>query len=591
MENTKINFKKITSLVAAFMLTAAPALATGESDTNSTGFKLVRQEMNIEGNDLDTNKYIKNLEEGFNYLNQFEGPEFEDYDANTKQADLQVLYYMANRTYMSQKTIDELLGAGVVYGEEYIKENFHRAFALIYRINAFNERTIKEDYNNGTMDINHLINPSFLCFDPHDKEIIDSMFNHYFEAYKNGLFESPEYVEVFKEMTTLNAEERKHNAFSSETGAMWLEQVTTGRETVQMLYDYLLRKYTIDELSEYYVREELEKDVPNFVLREDTPSFDFECMNDLENVIFNIGELETFCYDLANNNLYKLFNITENSEDENEIENYSDSEEDTEKPDRDEAKAASEATEEDYTYAECVGKGKEYLSGKIDYEHLETDLNCLVFLTNREYLTEDEQDDLINQGIVFKTKLFAEDGMQNFANAYELINIILDYNQSVIHNDYINGTMDINHLIDPSFLCMNKNDREIVHKLHVTYFEAYKAGRYDNNYFREIYELVGQKILPVGPMWMTNNIVYGDVEQMLRDDMAEDYKPEERDEWFDKQELKAGQWIVRSDVTPKEDSDSELEREAHDFKEIFGVIYTEVNDDIFATFDVNCNIK
>ena len=136
-----------------------------------------------------------------------------------------------------------------------------------------------------------------------------------------------------------------------------------------------------------------------------------------------------------------------------------------------------------------------------------------------------------------------------------------------------------------------KNDREIVHKLHVTYFEAYKAGRYDNNYFREIYALVGKKILPVGPMWMTNNIVYGDVEQMLRDDMAEDYKPEERDEWFDKQELKAGQWIVRSDVTPKEDSDSELEREAHDFKEIFGVIYTEVNDDIFATFDVNCNIR
>ena len=37
------------------------------------------------------------------------------------------------------------------------------------------------------------------------------------------------------------------------------------------------------------------------------------------------------------------------------IEVYSDSEEDTEKPDRGEAKAASEATEEDYTYAECVG--------------------------------------------------------------------------------------------------------------------------------------------------------------------------------------------------------------------------------------------
>lgn len=585
MKNTKVNGKKLLSLVAATMLMASPVISSAEGNEDNYGFTLVKQEMKVEGNDLNLEKYIAKLAKAYNYLKQFNGPEFEDYE--TLQPDLQIVYYMANRTYMSKETSDNLIASDVVYSEDYIKENVDRAFNLIYRINEFNERTIKYDYENGTMDINHLIDPSFLCFDEHDRKIISSMFNNYFEAYKNGRFENNDYIEVFKELTTLHAEEGKHNAFSSEAGAMWIEQVTVGRQAIQMLYDDLLDDYTIDELSEYYVREELEKEVPNFVLRDDVPSFDLNCMKPLEYEIFNIGELETFCYDLCNNNIYKLFGISDNLETENELENYADNE--REANGNEEAPlGASEATEEDMSYGECVTKAKDYLLGYISYDHLESDLNCCVYLGNREYITEDEEDDLIKQGIVFKTELYTEEGMQNFAKAYSLINVILDYNQSVIQRDYREETMDINHLIDPSCLCMNAKDREIVHKLHVEYFEAYQAGRYDNEHFQNLKALVGKKILPVGPMWIANNIIFGDTEQMLRDDMTEDYQPKDRDKWFDKQELKAGQWIVRKDVEPKEDSSDELEREVHDFKDIFRVIYTEVNDDIFATFDVYC---
>ena len=219
-------------------------------------------------------------------------------------------------------TDEELIAYGIVYSEDYVKENFDGAFKLFDCINAYNERKIREDYKNGTMDINHLIDPSFLVFDEHDREIVSSMFKHYFNAYKNGLFENVDYETFFKEITTLHAEEKKHNAFSSETGVMWMEQVTVGRQAIQMLYDDLLNDYTIDELSKYYVREELNKG--KFVLRTDTPSFDLKCMNALEYEIFNIGELETFCYKLSNNNIYKLFNITENIEDGNALENYAD---------------------------------------------------------------------------------------------------------------------------------------------------------------------------------------------------------------------------------------------------------------------------
>ena len=587
MKKTKINVKKIISILAAAMLTTGPALANAESNTSNTGFTLVRQEMKVEGNDLDINKYSENLEEGYNYLKGFNGPEFEDYD--TLLTDLELVYYVACSPYMSSDTKDKLIKERIVFGEEYVKENFKRSFGLIDRINEYNARVIKEDYENKTMDIKHLINPGFLCFDPHDREIIESMFNNYYEAYKNGLFDTAEYVEVFKELTTLNSEEKRNNAFNSESGAMWIEQMTVGRQTIKMLYDDLLIHYTIDELSEYYVREKLENGI--FELRDDTPSFDFECLNDLENRIFNIGELETFCYALVNNNMYKLFNITENSEYGNKLENYSDDIEDDTKDNKEDLKAKSEATSEDYTFTECVQKGIEYLSGKLSYDHLETQLNCAVYLANREYLTPEEESDLIKKGTIFKTVLFTDEGMLNFAHGYQIINNILDYNQSVIRRDYEEGTMDINHLIDPSFLCMNKNDREVVHNLHVGYFNAYQAGRYDNEYFRELKKLAGKKILSVGPMFVIDNIVYGDVMQMLRDDMSVDFKPQQRDKWLDNQQLKAGQWIVRDDVEPKEDSKDELEREIHDFKDLFKVVYTDVNDDMFASFDVNCNTK
>ena len=593
MKNIK-PFKSLVSMIAAGVLMATPVMANADGNNeNTTGFTLVKQEMKVEGYDLDLNNYTGKLETSYNYLKQFI-----DYDY--LQADLQILYYMTNRPYMSTNTNNELIAMDVVYGEEYIRENFHRAFELIYRINAYNEETIRRDYEAGTMDINHLIDPSVLCYDSHDQKIVRSMFEHYFEAYKSGLFENASYTEVFKEVTTLNAEEREHNAHSLETGAMWLAQMSIGRQVIEMLHDDMLRDFTMDELSVYFVREELEKG--NWVLREDAPSFDLNCMSHLENEIFNLGELETFCYDLVNNNIYKIFGITDELETENKEENYT-SDENTEVAnapvvENNETVEAVETTEvvesapvnqANYSYEECVRTACEYLSGKINYDHLPADLNCLVFLTNREYLSEEVQSDLIGQGIVYETNFETEEGLQNFMQAYSLINIILDYNQSVIREDYEAGTMDINHLIDPSCLCMNAKDREIVHNMHVTYFEAYRAGRFENDYYYAVLaQLVGNTEISYGPMWMARNIVGGDVMQMLRDDMQEDFERKELDKFFDKKELNAGQWIIKNGASLDVNSSNELEREASNFNGLWPFVYDNVNDDLFASFQVNC---
>ena len=565
MKNIKVS-KKLLSMLTAGVLMGTPVMANADGNTNDSGFTLVKQEMKIEGNDLNLDSYTNKLESAYNYLKQYI-----NYD--NLQADLQILYYMANRSYMSTDTNNLLISENVIYSEDYIKENFNRAFYLIDLINNYNETTIRNDYLNNTMGVNRLIDPSLLCFDIHDQKIVRSMFENYFDAYSKNLYENESYISVYKELTTLNAEEREYNAHSLMTGAMWLSQITIGREVIEMLHDDMLTDYSIEELSKYFVKEELVNG--NWILRDDV-SLDLNCLNELEKEIFNLGILETFCYKQVNNNIYKIFNMNSVIESET-IET------------KEVVESSTTVSDVDYSYNECVKNAYAYLTAKIGYDHLLSDLECLTYLTNREYLNSEEEQELINNGIVYETNFQTEEGLQNFMQAYSLINIILDYNQSVIQNDYANGTMDINHLIDPSVICMNANDRTILHNMHVKYFAAYSNGRFENEYFFEtLKELVGNTELSMGATWLGRNIVGGDAMQLLRDDMQEDFPRSELDKYFNRNELNQGQWIVREDVTLDANSTNELEREVYNFKTLWPFVYDNVNNDIMMSFQVDC---
>ncbi len=574
IKNVKLS-KRLLSMLAGAVIGVTPLAATSEAK-ETTGFTLVKQEMKIEGNDLNLDNYTKELEATYNYLKQFI-----NYD--NLQADLQCLYYIANRTYMSTDVNNELTEYGAIYGIDNVKNNFENAFALISKINEYNENTIRNDYQNNTMDINHLIDISKLCFDEHDRNIVRSMFENYFNAYKNKLFDNEDYTAVFKELTTLNSEERLNNAHELQTGAMWISQITIGREVMEMLHDDMLNDYSIEELSKYFVREELEKG--NWILRDDV-SFDLNCLSELEYEIFNLGELETFCYNQVNNNIFRIFEVSDVKEQTviNETET-------TEVKETNNNTCPEVSLNDTVSFDEGVKKAYDYLSAKVSYDHLQTDLQCLYYLANREYLG-DVESDLINNGIVFETNFETEEGLQNFMQAYSLINVILDYNQSVIRDDYENNTMDINHLIDPSIICMNSNDRNIVHMIHVSYFEAYKNGRFENqNYYEVLKELVSNSELSVGSMWLARNIIGGDTMQMLRDDMQEDFERKELDKYFIAKELNKGQWLLRDDINVSMNDTEELSREVYNFKELWAYVYDNVNNDLFMSFQVNCNVK
>ena len=70
MKNIKFT-KKLLSMLTAGVLMGAPVIANGDTDTNNSGFKLVKQEMKVPGNDLNLNNYINRLESSYNYLKHF----------------------------------------------------------------------------------------------------------------------------------------------------------------------------------------------------------------------------------------------------------------------------------------------------------------------------------------------------------------------------------------------------------------------------------------------------------------------------------------------------------------------------------------
>ena len=245
-------------------------------------------------------------------------------------------------------------------------------------------------------------------------------------------------------------------------------------------------------------------------------------------------------------------------------------------------------------FTELVKEAYDYLLPKIGYDGMQADLQCLTYLVTRGYMPKEVEEELISKGIVFETD-FAKNKYENFMRAYSLINVILDYNQSMVRK-----TDDVNELIDVSKICYGEADKSLVHDMHMNYFNAYKAGRFDNDYYQMVfkqlttlnaYERAGNgHEISTGAEWLARNVVGGDVMQMLRDDMQEDFTRKELDVYFDKAELNKGQWILRNDKSLDLNClESELEYEVFNFGELWTFVYDNVNNDIMETFQIDCS--
>ena len=260
-----------------------------------------------------------------------------------------------------------------------------------------------------------------------------------------------------------------------------------------------------------------------------------------------------------------------------------------------------EATMTSVEYALGVEKAYNYLTKFISYGDMQRDLQCLYYMVNIEAMSKDVQKELIDNGYVFETN-FDEGKYQNFENAYGLINVILDYNQSMVSE-----VSDASELIDVSELCYDENDKALLHDMHVNYYNAYKAGKYYNESFEDnpYYEMVFKQLTTLnaqeragnsaeastGAEWIALNVIGGDVMQMLRDHMGETYPRKELDKYFDKGELNQKQWILRTDVSLDINrcyEKPDLESEVGDFGNLWQFVYDDVNNNIMKLFQIEC---
>lgn len=256
-------------------------------------------------------------------------------------------------------------------------------------------------------------------------------------------------------------------------------------------------------------------------------------------------------------------------------------------------------TLEEYTLG--VQKAYAELASKIGYQGMQEHLQCLYYLVNCEYIPEEVEQELINRGVIFETN-FDEGKFSTFEYAYSLINVMLDYNQSMVRN-----TDNIDDLIDPSLLCFNEEDAKLLHNMHENYFMAYKNGRYYNEDFEDnaYYERVFKQLTTlngverdgnnfeasVGAEFLALNLVGGDVMQMLRDDMQERYSRKELDKYFDKNLLNQMQWFLREDISLDLNrcvEQPDLESEVVDFAQLWVFVYDNVNNNIMNKFQTKC---
>ena len=245
-------------------------------------------------------------------------------------------------------------------------------------------------------------------------------------------------------------------------------------------------------------------------------------------------------------------------------------------------------------YAVGVNDALNYLKTFINYDHIKQDLQCLYFLTNIDYISSELRSELENKGVIYNSSLNSEEGLQNFMNAFNLINMIADYNQSMIREDKNNNPESI---INVANICFDMHDSELVSKMHENYFNAYKTGKFDSEYFTKVfkqlttlnaYEQEGNAYeLSTGARWLCQNSIGGGVMQLLRDDMQERFDSETLYKYFKREELNRAQWFVRDDLSFDLNCLSDEELEVFMFGELWQFVYTDVNKDIFKYFEAN----
>ena len=300
MKNLKVN-KKLLSMLLALSIGATPVLGQAEEKNDAqskSAFKLVTKKDKAEDEVryMTFEDYVSGVEKAYNEVIKHVtyGDSKKAYE--TLMEHVQMLYYFHNQTLLSDEAKETFKEYELNYESDFIN-NFMNALELINVISDYNESVIRH-----TGNIEDTIDMSAFAFDEVDKEVIHEIYVDWFNSHKNNTYDMDTFTELFKKLTTLNSEEQNVNAHQTSVGAKWFAQLALGKDAMRVLKDYFSDHYTIKELSKYFVQSELTK--AQFVLRDDI-DFDMNCKNELEHWVFVFGQLQVFCVEVVNNDLFR----------------------------------------------------------------------------------------------------------------------------------------------------------------------------------------------------------------------------------------------------------------------------------------------
>lgn len=257
-------------------------------------------------------------------------------------------------------------------------------------------------------------------------------------------------------------------------------------------------------------------------------------------------------------------------------------------------------------YEAGVLRVNEAFSPYLQDDSLTEKIQSAYFLVNYAYISEELYAQLVEKGYIPEVDMLDEDGewdmdnpdgWMNIDNFSSLKNEINDYNERQIHFDYIDGTMDVSHYIDPSVLCAEERDREAARQLFENWFNGYTLKRdtiAGNESFGEAHaQLIAlattdsETNVSVGARWLMLQTTGLDLMQFLRDYLFDNYHFDELELYFDPEEIQYGQLFLKDDIKLDPNNLSDLEYAVYCFGQEWNACLNNVNDDIFAALNAD----
>ena len=304
--NKKEAYKKLLAMLTAGTLATTPVMAGAEGEKdNKERKRFSLAEQTQETKQITT---VEEFEDGV-YAAYDEVSKYITYGDTDEEAeklfhDVKKVYYLVNHSYITPELDATLIANGYIqeldFSNKEKRATFYEALSLTNVIADFNQSRVRH-----TDNIADVLDVSVFCSDEGSKKHVHEVFEKWFNAHKNNEYNFDEFVEAYKMITTLNAEEQRRNADALSVEEEWFTKVTVGGDLMQFLRDWFRDFHENDpELNKFFNIELLNKG--QYYLRDDQVN-EYDYNKEIDRNVYYYGVLWKYCLDDVNIEIVNKF--------------------------------------------------------------------------------------------------------------------------------------------------------------------------------------------------------------------------------------------------------------------------------------------